>query len=60
MEIDTGKTTGTDSGIMNLRAVTTEGNMLCATENVEGDCMMLLATVPIKDGEASAGVLVKC
>lgn len=51
----TSKTTGTDSGIMNLRAVTTDGKILKATENVEGVCIILLAAVPSEDGECSTG-----
>lgn len=51
----TGKAAGTDSGIINLAALATEGGKLAATVNVEGSCIMFLAAVPSKEGEWSAG-----
>lgn len=54
------KTTGTDPGIINLRAVATEGSEFAATFNLEGYCMILLAAVPVVDGECKAGDFVKC
>lgn len=58
--IRTSRATGTDSGIMNSRAVAAEGGKFAATINVEGECIIFSAAVPIKDGECSAGGVVKC
>lgn len=56
----TGKTTGTDPGIINLRALAPEGNELAATVNSEGKCIILLTAVPADGGECKAGDFVKC
>lgn len=54
-EQTTVKATGTDPGIINLRAVATEGGEFAATVNVEGVRIILLAAVPLKIGERTAG-----